>query len=82
MTKKLAAMIAHAQCPKGGAHEWELSWPEHGPDEEPRYIQTCKNCRLIEDLDPYLGLGKVSHARFNRAYAKRSIDKPVATDLE
>lgn len=62
MTKKLAAMIAHAQCPKGGVHDWECSWPE--PE---RYIQTCKKCGLTEDLDPYIGLGKVEHTRCNRA---------------
>ena len=65
MTKaeKLQQRIAAAQCPKGGVHEWECTWPSLE-----RYIETCKKCGLERRLDASLGLGgRQEYARSRNA---------------
>ena len=47
------AQIA-AQCPKGGVHDWECTWP--APQ---TYIETCKKCGEVRNLDETLGMGRV-----------------------
>ena len=50
MTK--AERAARAQCPKGGVHHWDCTWPTPGV-----YIETCVNCGEVRKLDEHLGLG-------------------------
>jgi len=58
-------MIAAAQCPKGGVHHWDCTWPE-----PQTYIETCLKCGEVRKLDERLGMSGPQTTRLSGSHAR------------